>query len=302
MVRKKVLITGELGMTARILEKVLQEDYDVVWSANNRNLNWCNWKNVYGEGVELDICNQELMKHVIEDVCQPDIIIHSAGVVNTKLCEQMPEQAIKSNVEGSWDIANLANKNGCKLVYFSTTAIYDVNKYGYDNPITEDSQKSPSTLYGITKYAGELICKNVMRPDSLLIIRPCFMYGGKNDNHSSLSKAVKSAITGDIYDIYLDPMKYKDFIYVDDAVNAIKILLDGEYSGDYNISRGQPIAFKNYVDRVEKITGKKVHFKYFPKEDYLHDHIVNNTKIKKIGWSSKVILEEGIIRILEDIR
>lgn len=300
MNKRKVFITGELGMTAMALEKALQDDYELVWSANNRDNALCTFPSVYGQGNELDICKSRILSQLIKDR-EPDIIIHVAGMVDTKLCEQRPEQASKSNVYGSWVVANIAKKYNCKLVYFSTTAIYDTNKYSISYPIVEDSPKNPQTLYGITKYSGEMICNRVMDAKDLLIVRPCFMFGGKIDHHSAVSKAVRSALFENEYDIFLDPDLLKDFMHVDDGVAAIKHLLYNNCYGDYNISRGGPIQFKEYVSMVEEITGKNVKFTYFPEADYLHNHIVLNGKLRATGWKPKISIEDGIKMIIEDI-
>jgi UDP-glucose 4-epimerase len=292
---KKVFITGELGMTALYLDKLFSQNnsgYEIVWGASNREISHCTFNSVYGNGNELDICNYQALEYDIS-MTRPDIIVHLAGIVGTDLCNRMPEQAVKSNVWGSYNIAKLSVKYNCKLVYFSTTAIYDPNAYHLGKPIREDTSKLPQTHYGITKYAGELISKSTAAKN-LLVIRPCFVYGGKNDYHSALSKAVKSLHSGKNFDIFLDQVKSKDYLYVVDEIAAIKMLIDQDRTGDYNISFGNPRPFGEYVNLVEKELSGKVNFTYYPETDYLHDHIVDNAKIKSIGWKPKISLLEGI--------
>lgn len=294
------MITGEASMTARGLEKALEQDYDVVWSHNHRTMDFCQFDSTYDGEKELDITDYNMLESVANMV-HPDIIVHTAAYVNTKLCQDHPYQAIDSNVKGTYNVATVANKVNSKIVYFSTTAIYDVHEYSILKPIVEDTPKKPATIYGITKYAGELLCHSMIPKDKLLVIRPCFMYGGKFDHASAFCKAIRSAVEGNTIDVLLNPDCYKDYFYLTDAMAAVKCLLDNEALGDYNISQGFPRTFARYMEVIADFIGKPPHIIYHPETDYMHNHIVDNAKLRKFGWAPRVDVEEGLRLSYNDI-
>ncbi len=296
--KKRVFITGEAGMTAQALEKVLEKDYDVVWGYNHRDKNVCSFRSIYNDNMyELDITDYATLEREIQKSI-PDIIVHLGAIVGTDMCLRYPKLAIDSNIKGTYNIVKIAAEFDCKLVYFSTTAIYDINNYGRNNPITEDTSKKPKTLYGITKYSGELICNSVMNPEKLLIIRPCFVFGGKEDHHSALSKIVNAAKLDKQEIVLMNLNNYKDYLYLDDEIAAIKFLIDNDAEGDYNVSRGTPLKLYMYVGIISSILGKVPNVKYVPQKDYLHNHIVSNKKISSLGWFPRISIEEGIKSLL----
>ena len=280
----KVMITGEVGMTARSLERYFGDE--VVWGYERRDLSICHFDSIWEKNKELDINSEEFQETV--GFLQPDVIIHTAGAVGTDLCQLNPKMAVKSNVDGAIKVAEAVKGIGARLVFFSTTAIYDPDDYrkGLINDLTK---KGPRTIYGLTKYLGEIMTKEIVSPNKLLIIRPCFMYGGDLDNHSGLVKYVR-AVKNNKKDVFLmDPENYKDYINIEDAVEIIGALTRKKVCGEYNISKGTPQKLKWYEDRVTEALGKRPDIEYLPKEDYLHNHLVDGSAaIRESGYTPKV--------------
>ena len=297
---KKIFILGEAGCIAKYLDKILPEQgFEVVWGYTHRDITKCNFPSVWGRGdKELDVCDYMLLKDTIK-ILQPDVVINPAGCVDTWLCESMPEQAAKSNVFGSYNVAKICKELDTKLVYFSTTAIFDPSDYD-GKKITNDTRKNPKTIYGITKYAGEMATKSLI--PKAVILRPCFVYGGADDRHSAIARLINTCFTKETIDILLDGMIKKDYMRVEDLISAIRIILNLDVEGDFNISRGTPIPFKEVVSEIEKVTQLPTHFRLHPEEDYLKNHIVDNARIRSLGWSSQYTLHEGIEKSFGEIR
>ena len=296
----KIFITGEAGLIAQYLDKILA-DY-VVWGYNHRDLSKCTFPNMWGGDVELDIMSSMLYSVISE--LMPDVVIHPAGVVNTDMCDLYPELAVDINIIGALNIATISSTIGAKLVYFSTTAVFDPDNYGYDRMITNRTRKSPRTLYGMTKMVGEHMVKRVMNKKKLLILRPCFVYGGYSDHHSSLMRIIRAVKYGeDEVNIDLNPHYYKDYMYVDDAVNIMKGLIVNNVVGEYNISRGKPRIFFEYVETIKRGLGKLPKINYFPEKDYLHNHIVDgSTAIKDSDYIPRLEFNEEMVHaIFEEV-
>jgi nucleoside-diphosphate-sugar epimerase len=274
-VRKRVFLTGEAGMTARRLEVDLaNKGFEIVWGFNNRVEELCSFNSVWDPKVkELDITKQ-FFKDIVARA-KPDIIVHSAGFVSTEICKVRPQEAIHSNVYGTQCVIEAANQVNAKVVFFSTTAIFDPADYGRNKLIDNNTRKFPGTLYGITKCAGEHLVKRFINKDKLLILRPCFMWGDKYDMHSNLMKAILSIKYKKHYDILVDPEIEKDYTYIDDAVGLINGLIVNNAIGEFNFTRGEPRKTKEYIKVIAEALGEEPDFTYFPETDYLHYHVTD---------------------------
>ncbi len=295
---KKVFITGENGFISRYLDRILiNEGFDIVWGYSNKDDSICNFKSTWNEGKELDITDEIIFNDTVKNT-KPDIIIHTAGFVDTVLCKARPKESIISNVFGAYNAAKICNKFDIKMIMFSTTAIYDPNDY--DNSIINDNTRIiPQTIYGATKFCGELLSKQLL--NNITVIRPCFAYGGIEDGHSGIARIIKSGFTGNNEDILLDPNIKKDYMRVEDLVSAIITLLKLNTTGDYNISVNNPVPFSVVLNKIKDITHLNLKYTLYPEKDYLKGHIVDNSKIKSLGWKPIYSLEEGIKKSFNEI-
>jgi len=115
-------------------------------------------------GYHLDATNKESTLELIKKL-RPDIIVHASALTNVDLCETDKKMADALNVSGVENIIKAAKTCKSKLVYISTSAVFDGTKPQY----FEDDQTSPVSYYGITKAKGEQIVKDSNLPH--LIVR-----------------------------------------------------------------------------------------------------------------------------------
>lgn len=226
-------------------------------------------------------------------------VVQLAAVVNSTTCDLAGRHAYEVNVTGTHNVAEITKLIKAKYCYFSTTAIY---RPGVE-PIMEDSPKDPATLYGFTKYLGEQTAEFLYKndKDKLLILRPCFAFGGVND-HSIGSRLIRSGLYNEPLNVQLDPEKEKDYMHVENLSEAIEELLINNIVGDYNISYGTPIKFKELLKKVEDFGIKPIVY-FRPELDYMGNHIVNNDKIKSvIDWSPSIDLNEGLKRVYNNLK
>ena len=145
----KVILFGGSGILGRhLIKTIMREDMNLY--APTRN--------------ECDIESEEDVENIIKD---SDVVIHSAGFVNTSEAEQNPDKCIDANVIGTYNIVKSCRKYGKRLVYISSEYVFD----GEDNPYTTDSGLKPKGIYGITKACGELLVQTL---NNYLIIRAPF--------------------------------------------------------------------------------------------------------------------------------
>ncbi len=157
----RILVTGVKG----------QLGHDVV--------NECNKRGIEAIGVdveEMDITDPDAVDRVITD-SKVDAVIHCAAYTAVDNAEDNPEICRKVNVEGPRNIASTCRKLDIKMLYISTEYIF--NGEG-ERPWEPDDQAAPLSVYGQSKYDGELeVRKNL---DKFFIVRISWAFGinGKN--------------------------------------------------------------------------------------------------------------------------
>jgi len=287
----RIAITGENGFIAKNLAKEINAEHTFVSLANDKNLEEkletgepCVYRNTEDEWYQAFIDNQL------------DVIVHNAAVVGTDVVALNPDHSIMTNVLGTQRITNAANRAGILNVYIGTTVIYDTPKY-QEVPITEESDIHPRTLYAAQKYAGEMFVRN--SSDNWLVMRPLFAYGGEGDMNSLIAKTM-FALKNNVQelDMFLDPIKRKDYMHVSDFCRAIIIAIESNVRNDhFNVAANQPYNTQGIVDMIHRRTEMQSNkiIKWHPQTDYLGNHILTSEKFESFfGHIRKIPLYEGI--------
>lgn len=329
---RTLFITGESGTIPMQIQKFAESyDFRVVNTQLETNFLTCQktHQSFKVRPPELDFLLPTLKE--FDFWPEIDLIIHSGAFVGTDYCNADPNLAIKTNVEGTQNIVDICNKYNIPLIYLSTTAILDPKYYDVNNPMSEFTPIDPQTLYGISKYAGELIVKNICNTNRL-ILRPVFGFGNYPDDlHSALTKVIyvlyrnikenkNTQLT-----VLLDKLIAKSYTRVENIANCIlsfaKILGKGTDCTIYNIGENSTrskdwfqliniIAFMFKlkgictVDKVIDTFNNKIEFK--PDKDYLHFHNMDDQNLKIIGLDfygqeNYISTETGISLTLDSV-
>lgn len=121
----------------------------------------------------MDITDAESVARVCAQYA-PKVIIHCAALTDLALCERESDKAYLVNAAGTLNVALAARAIGAALVYVSTSDVFDGTKM---EPYTESDIPNPVSVYGRSKYLGELAARAVLPNDSL-IVRVSWMFGG----------------------------------------------------------------------------------------------------------------------------
>jgi dTDP-4-dehydrorhamnose reductase len=124
---------------------------------------------------EIDITSLVSVQQVLTGL-RPRVVINAAAYTDVDGCQENVDLAMQVNGEGVAHLAMVCREIGAKLVQVSTDYVFDGGK---GTPYEEDDAPGPLSVYGESKYAGELNAKLV--PDHL-IVRTQWLYGlhGKN--------------------------------------------------------------------------------------------------------------------------
>ncbi len=229
----------------------------------------------------------------------PNIVFHLAGLVSTPRCNEYPELTFRSNVESCYKLA-LRHIPGQLFVYFGTTVMHDVNA---PRPFTEDSPIKALTTYGLTKWLGEEVLRQLIPTEDLLIVRPCFVYGGRFDHASVITQMIRAKLSGskETLNIPLDPKNMKDYLYIDDFIGGLLKLVEHRITGTFNIVKGTPEPFENVIGALEELD-LLPKIRLFPELDYLGHHIVDGSRAKQvISFNPRNGLLNGMTAIKTEI-
>ena len=218
-----------------------------------------------------------------------DTIIHCAAKVSTNYCNANPNEASMTNVYGTWNIASRAKFLGAKFVYISTIAIYDYNQV--INYITEDSKIKPHTWYGMTKYLGEKISESIFE-DQFLNLRLGFIFGPpEKDKYSFISGLLNKR------EVPLVGNYFKDYLYIDDCIEAVHRLIDKDKKGIFNLGSGCNYSTKKILQELGFSD-----FKFDNEKDYFKSFIVDSKKLQtEIEWIPQVNFWDKLKELKEEV-
>lgn len=164
----KVLVTGVKG----------QLGYDVVKELEKREME------AVGVDIgEMDITDADSVTRVIKEAA-PDAVIHCAAYTAVDAAEDNEELCRRVNADGSRNIAAVCRELDIKMIYISTDYVFSGTGENFWEP---DDPKDPKSVYGRTKYEGELAVQELL--DKYFIVRIAWVFGinGKNFVKTMLS-------------------------------------------------------------------------------------------------------------------
>jgi len=205
---------------------------------------------------DLDVTEFESLK-ILKDL-KPDVIINTAAYHKTDECEENPEKTFLVNSVGARNVALISKEIGAINVYISTDYVFDGTK---GEPYTEEDVPNPMNVYGISKYAGELLIKYIT--DKHYIIRVSSLFGvagasGKGGNF--VETMIKLAKAGReinvVNDIVMSPT------YTRDAALAIKEILEKRLPyGIYHVTNDGFCTWYEFTRAIFEILGWDVEVK-----------------------------------------
>ena len=217
---------------------------------------------------------------------RPDVVLHLAAIVGTKDCDEVPAQAIATNVGGACNVAQAAVAFGARVVYYSSSAIFLPGVV----PLVEDSpiNHEPRTIYGTTKYWGEQVMRKYVPRRDLIVVRPCMGFGGARDRVSQLVALIRSHWTRRPVNLLLDMAKLKDYCPVRNISTAVVLLLRRDLFGaTVNVGYGEPEPYGATIDDL-RARGLDPCYRTHPEYDFLGDHVIDTTRLRGFGWEITV--------------
>ncbi|MEX2743157.1 NAD-dependent epimerase/dehydratase family protein [Rhizobium mongolense] len=252
---------------------------------------------------------------------KPDILIHLAAQAGVRYSLENPRAYLSSNVEGSWNIMETAERHNVQhLMLASTSSIYGANP---SVPFHEtDRADEPLTVYAATKKSMELMAHSHAHLYKLptTAFRFFTVYGPWGRPDMALFKFVKSMLENQPIEIYGEGKMSRDFTYIDDLVESIVRLSsimpseENRIADDkvetlsrqapfrvVNIGGGQPVSLMDFVETVEKALGQPAQRKMLPmqKGDVPRTFASPDLLVVLTGYKPDTKLETGVRAFVE---
>lgn len=191
------------------------------------------------------------------------------------------------------------------LPYKSFVVTGSVAEYGKrDDLMKEDSLCKPATYYSASKLAAtemaQMYARRLDKP--IVVVRLASIYGDGEDEKRFIPTILRSIYTGE--HMKLDPHPKHDWLHVDDAVRAIKLVAenaDGLKGQVVNIGSGRQLSNIEMINTVERLSGRTTkNCKYESlRPNHSVEMNVDITKLKSLGWKQEVDLVTGLRRTIE---
>jgi len=180
------------------------------------------------ELVKGDIRDPETCERCSRDM---DVIIHLAANTGVPKSVENPRLDMECNVIGTFNMLEAARINSVKRFVFASSG---APAGEVEPPIHEELPPHPVSPYGASKLAGEGYCSAYFRTFGVetVCLRFSNVYGpGSTHKSSVVAKFIKQALNGETLEIYGDGTQTRDFIYIDDLINAIVLSATNEGIG-----------------------------------------------------------------------
>ena len=190
------------------------------------------------------------------------------------------------------------------LIYFSSGGTVYGNPQQL--PVSEDSPIAPLSNYGAGKAAQESFCQTLRaQGQAVTILRPSNAYGpgqSMKNGFGLVRTLLEHARLGTAMEIWGDGENVRDYIYIDDIVEATLRLIDQpQDGGTYNLCSGMDYSINQVKDVVEQVCGRTLHATYRPARGTdVRSVVLDNTRLSAgLGWQPGVGLVDGVARTWE---
>lgn len=228
---KRVFVTGAAGFVGRHLVKHLAESYRVVAMARR----WRDEPSV-GSTVELvegDLARSDWAQRLPDDV---HAVIHLAAMTQIQRAETFPAEAFAANCLGTINLLEYAKHAKANLVLYSSSGcVYKPQSV----PLAETAKVDPATMYGFTKYVGELAVSRYSSAFPVLILRLFHPYGPGQPEYALIPRLVANIREGRPIFIHRQRRPVLSFIYIADLVEVFFRALNLKESTLLNVAGGQ---------------------------------------------------------------
>lgn len=302
----KVLVTGGAGFIgSHLVDRLVQEGHEVVVVDNlstgkRRNLNRA------ARFFKLDIQSWRLERVFRNE--RPNLVMHLAAQMDVRKSVDDPIFDAQVNVLGTLNVLQQAIKHGVRKVVFSSSggAIYGEQE---TYPASESHATRPLSPYGISKLCGEQYLSYYQRVSGLQVVslRYANVYGPRQDPDGEAGVVaifIQKLLNNEQAVVNGNGRQTRDFVYVDDVVEANLAVMGQETQGIYNVGTGEETSINDLLRILVtqmNLTCKEVHGP--AKSGEQARSVIDSGKLRQeLSWEPRTELSEGLKRTVDYFR
>ena len=309
----KILVTGAAGFIGfHLCEKLLEDKHQILGIDNINNyydvkLKKDRLKILLGKKnfkfKKIDISNTNFVKKIYPIAKDFKIIIHLAAQAGVRYSITHPYKYIESNVKAQISILELVKriKSFEHLIYASSSSVYGTNK---KIPFSiNDRVDSPTSLYGASKRAGELITQSYSRMFNINCtgLRFFSVYGPWGRPDMAAYIFTKNIFENKTLDLFNFGRMERDFTFIDDIISGITPLIKikkrkNDLHQIYNLGNNKPEQLLKMVSLLETLCARKakINKKKMQLGDVRHTYANIKESKKDLKFKPKINLKEGL--------
>lgn len=234
-----------------------------------------------------------------------EAVFHTAAQIDVRVASANPERDAEVNILGTINMLKCASMNNCRKVVFSSTggAMYG-NVY---EPANESILPKPKSPYGISKYSAEMYIKFFSDEYKLesTILRYANVYGPRQSVKGEAGVVaifIKNIMENKDIVFYGFGNMERDFVFIDDVVEANVLALNSGNKQIYNVGTGLKTSVKDLFAIISahfpEYSGQIVKKDKRPGE--LDSSILNSENMRKdLGKSEYVRINDGIAKTVK---
>ncbi|MDT0539466.1 MULTISPECIES: NAD-dependent epimerase/dehydratase family protein [Croceitalea] len=237
---------------------------------------------------------------------QFDIVCNLGAQAGVRYSITNPDTYVNSNIIGFLNILECCKDFKVKhLIYASSSSIYGLNK---EIPFsTSSTTDKPISLYAASKKSNELMAHTYSYLFKLKTtgLRFFTVYGPWGRPDMAMFLFVDAIIKGKPIKVFNNGDMERDFTYIDDIVEGIKLVIDKKTKNSlykiYNIGRGKSIKLNHFIEVIEKRLGKKANKQLLELQpgDVLKTWADTSSFRKDYGFEAKTGVESGVTSFIE---
>lgn len=298
----KYLITGGAGFIgSNLVEDLVHDGHDAVVIDNLSTGSLNNLSEVKNKIKFIEAPCSKVFE--IEEIKNLDGIYHY-GIPSTTQLYRDNHLLVGEAVNEFIKILELAKREKCKLIYASSSSVYN----GNSSPFKEDMPVMIKDFYTEARYLMERVAR--LYYNFYIVKSIGFRFFSVYGPHEEAKKTFANLVSQFLWDIkegkrpliYGDGTQTRDFTYVGDINNGFRLGMDSNIECDiFNLGTGKCYSLNKLVDILDEILGADIKpvYKKNPLKNYVYETLADTSKAEKIlGFKAEISLREGIKKLL----
>ena len=303
----RILVTGGAGFIgSHLIDRLMNDGHEVIcldnfYTGHKRNIvKWMN--NPYFE----------LIRHDITEPIRLEVaqIYHLACPASPVHYQYNPVKTVKTNVMGTLNMLGLAKRVKARILLASTSEVYGDPEV---HPQQEDYRGNVNPIglrscYDEGKRIAETLMFDYHRQNDvdIRVARIFNTYGPRMFEHDGrvVSNFIVQALQGIPLTVYGDGSQTRSFCYVDNLVDGLMRLMNGDHIGPINLGNPDEYTILQLAQTVQNMINPDVKIKFEPlPSDDPRRRRPDITKAKTLlNWEPTIPLQEGLKQTIEDFR